>query len=491
MKKHLVPIITVFIICVGIASTLVISNTKEPTSVSTNAQQTAPTMTVIAKNLQIPWALAFLPNASIIFTERPGTVKVLNPANGQITQIASISEVKHQGEGGLLGIAIHPQFASNNFIYVYYTYGSSGNNTLNKVVRYTFSNNQLTAPITIVDAIPGASNHNGGRLTFGPDGFLYITTGDAANPSLAQDRNSLAGKILRVTDAGLPAPGNPFTNRTYSYGHRNPQGIAWNGTTMYATEHGQSYKDEVNLIQPGKNYGWPTIEGDVKQSGLESPLAHSGTNSWAPSGTAFYNGSIFFAGLRGTALFEATPQAATASIKEHFKGQLGRIREVVVGPDNMLYITTSNRDGRGSPKADDDKIIKVSFAGTTAPTNTQPTFHCIGGVPCTSPGQPSIVPSNVTPQTTIPQPSTHTTPITAQPSQTPCDVSESSIQSSGKKQHKKKFSKDNQQANKGFIEAFIQLLIRLLEQLLQLIGIPTGNATPITPAPSVDPCPTP
>ena len=305
-------------------------------------------ISVVAENLEIPWALAFLPDNRILVTERPGRVRLVEKS-GELKLAATISSVKHIGEGGLLGIALHPDFANNKFVYLYYTYSGSGNNTLNRVVRYKLENDQLINEEIIVNEIPGASNHNGGRIKFGPDNMLYITTGDAQNPSQAQDKNSLAGKILRVTAEGK--------TEVYSYGHRNPQGLAWdNQSRLWATEHGPSTKDEVNLIEIGKNYGWPEIEGDEKRSGLENPVLNSGSDTWAPAGAAFYQDSVYFGGLRGSTLFEKT---ADNQLKEHFKNEFGRIREVILGPDNYLYITTSNRDGRGLVKPGDDKIIKV------------------------------------------------------------------------------------------------------------------------------------
>lgn len=326
-------------------------------------QKEFPKVSVLAINLQIPWSLVFLPDKSIIFTERPGRVRIID-AEGKLKNdpILTISEVKHISEGGLLGVTIHPDFKDNDFIYFYYTYGEEGNNTLNRVVRYKFDGSSFKDRVVVVDAIPGAPNHNGGRIKFGPDGFLYITAGDAQEPSLSQDVNSLAGKILRVDGNGNAANGNPFGTRVYSYGHRNPQGIAWDDKgKLFETEHGNSATDEFNMIEPGKNYGWPTIRGDEKQDGLVSPVIHSGTNNtWAPSGLAFLDGSFYFAGLRGNALYQVKVDSGKSTLTEHFKGELGRIRDVVVGPDNNLYIITNNTDGRGRPASDDDKIIVVN-----------------------------------------------------------------------------------------------------------------------------------
>jgi len=324
-----------------------------------------PLLTVVAENLEVPWAVAFLPDGSILVTERPGRVRLIDK-DGQLNPnpVTEIDDVKQIGEGGLHGIALHPNFVNNHFVYVYYTYGQNIIGTQNRVVRFRYEKGTFKEKTIIVDAIPGALFHDGGRIKFGPDKMLYITTGDAQNPSLAQDINSMAGKILRVTDSGRPAPGNPFNNLVYSYGHRNPQGITWDiDGRIWETEHGSSATDELNLIQIGKNYGWPIIQGDEQRAGMETPRLNSGSDTWAPAGLAFINDSLFFAGLRGQALYETViKNGQVIELKTHFKGELGRIREVVVGPDNMLYITTSNRDGRGNPSPDDDKIIRVNPA---------------------------------------------------------------------------------------------------------------------------------
>lgn len=323
-------------------------------------QKDIPRLTTLAVNLEIPWALVFLPDKSILFTERPGRVRIIdNKGILNPNPVAVINDVRHQGEGGLLGITIHPDFSNNHFVYLYYTYSNINNNTLNRVVRFEFEGNKLQNQKIIVNGIPGASNHNGGRIKFGPDGFLYITTGDAQEPSFSQNKNSLAGKILRMTDEGKPAPDNSFSNSVFSFGHRNPQGLAWDKDgKLWATEHGQSTLDELNIIEKGKNYGWPIISGNQIQNGMESAIIHSNSDTWAPSGTTYFNGSIFFAGLRGQALFEYNIESKT--LTPHLKGEIGRIREVVVGPDNLLYITTNNRDGRGVPDLTDDKIIRVN-----------------------------------------------------------------------------------------------------------------------------------
>lgn len=334
----------------------------------------APQFSVVAENLDTPWALAFLPDPpsgeaskSMLVTERAGQVKLIN-VDGKVEEVATLSKVKEIGEGGLLGIALHPQFLNNNFVYLYYTFEGLGDNTLNRVVRMIYKDGELKDEKIIVDNIPGAPNHNGGRIKFGPDKFLYITTGDAQNPSLSQDKNSLAGKILRVTDEGKEVPGNPYGNLAYSYGHRNPQGLAWGKDgRLWETEHGQSAQDEVNVIYPGTNYHWPELRGDEQKQGDGVPFIHSGSNTWAPSGTAIWDYTLFFGGLRGAALFavdiKPDPRLVVKKrpeAKEYFRNEFGRIREVISGPDNMIYITTSNQDGRGIPKIGDDKIIRVN-----------------------------------------------------------------------------------------------------------------------------------
>jgi len=359
-------IVSIFLINISLKrkTNIIIPSTSTPSVSITEKKdlQDIPLLTTIAENLEVPWALAFLPDKSILFTERPGRVRLIdNNGNLNLSPIAQIEDVKQIGEGGLHGITLHPDFPNNHFVYVYYTYGQNIIGTQNRVVRFRYDQGTFKEKTIIVDSIPGALFHDGGRIKFGPGKMLYITTGDAQNPSLAQDINSMGGKILRVTDSGKPAAGNPFNNFVYSYGHRNPQGITWdNKGRFWETEHGQSAKDELNLIEMGKNYGWPIIQGGEQKLGMETPLLNSGSDTWAPAGAAYLNGSIFFAGLRGQALYEASIKNEKVELKEHFKGELGRIREVIVGPDNMLYITTSNRDGRGNPNANDDKIIRVN-----------------------------------------------------------------------------------------------------------------------------------
>jgi len=376
MKKIVLIIIISLIVTLGLllflnknftknnSGTSSISVTKNTTDDLSND---APLSSVVAANLDTPWSIAFLPNESFLVTERKGDVWLINKnTNPSTTLIANIENAREIGEGGLLGVTIHPKFLENNFIYLYYTFRQDGNNTLNRVVRMVFKDNKLSDEEIIVDSIPGAPNHNGGRIKFGPDGYLYIGTGDAGDPSRSQNKNLLAGKILRVSDDGKMVSGNPFNNLVYSYGHRNVQGITWdNNGNLWATEHGRSGVlsglDELNLISIGKNYGWPDIEGNEERSGMETPQRNSGSTTWAPSGAAFLDNTVFFGGLRGQTLYQAVIEnGKVVEIKEHFKNEFGRIRDVVLGPDGFLYITTSNQDGRGNPIADDDRIIRVN-----------------------------------------------------------------------------------------------------------------------------------
>jgi glucose/arabinose dehydrogenase len=316
---------------------------------------------VLANHLEIPWELAFLPDGRILLTERPGRVRLLHPQTGLAPEpVLVVEEVRHQGEGGLLGLAVHPEFANNRLVYLYYTY-ESGRGTANKVVSCTLENHALAGARTIIENIPGARFHNGGRIGFGPDGMLYVTTGDAQIPELSQDRSSLAGKILRLHDDGSIPADNPFADSpVYSYGLRNPQGLAWDDDgQLWATGHGPRGHDEINLIEAGKNYGWPVIQGDEQGPGMEPPVLHSGSATWAPSGAAVLGDSMYFAGLRGRALYRFNLDAQNPVLTTHLEGTFGRLRTVVAGPDGLLYLLTSNRDGRTMPTAEDDLLLVV------------------------------------------------------------------------------------------------------------------------------------
>ena len=319
---------------------------------------------VVARHLDIPWALDFAPDGRLYFTERPGRIKVLERGGSKPILRGTLS-VAHEGEGGLLGLALDANFSQNGVLFVYYTY-RDGNGLWNRVVRLTEKEGRIVSEKTLLDRIPGASIHDGGRIKIGPDGRLYITTGDAANRPLAQDLQSLAGKVLRINPDGSIPQDNPFPGSPiYSYGHRNPQGIAWHPVTkaLFITEHGPSGRDEVNLVHPGKNYGWPSIAGWGGSSTFVDPILESEGGTWAPSGAAFYRGDLFFATLRGAHLHRvalASPNHTRVQSEEHlFEGIYGRLRDVIQGPDGFLYVATNNRDGRGSATADDDRILRL------------------------------------------------------------------------------------------------------------------------------------
>lgn len=328
----------------------------------------------IAENLEIPWEIDFAADGRIFFTERVGNLRVIE--NGLVSE--PIISLKVSGtEGGLLGLALDPSFEENHYLYLYYSYFDFFD-IYNRVVRYTESENQLSDETILLDKIPGSKWHDGGRIKFGPDGKLYITTGDAANYNLAQDLDSLAGKILRINPDGTIPEDNPFTDSViFSYGHRNSQGIDWhpNSGILVATEHGPSGErgyahDEVSVIVSGKNYGWPDIIGDETSEDLENPILHTGEDTWAPSGAVFYDsdkildwyGKYFIATLRGEHLrmldFDLENNIVISS-EALFAGEYGRLRNASMGPDGYLYILTSNQDGRGEPAQNDDRILRI------------------------------------------------------------------------------------------------------------------------------------
>jgi len=339
------------------------TNNTEPNT-TTDATSTR-AFTTVASNLSVPWDIAFLPDGTQLVTERSGTLLRFNA--GSSTPI-SVPAVNATGEGGLLGMALHPDFVQNQLLYLYTTSAQSSG-IVNRVVRFQLdtTDNELKNRTVIIGGIPGAAYHDGGRIRFGPDGYLYVTTGDAGNDDLAQSTTTLAGKILRLNPDGSVPAGNPFGNAVYSFGHRNPQGLTWdpNGR-LWSTEHGRSGIrsgfDEVNIIQKGGNYGWPVIQGSETQDGKISPKAQSGPNTtWAPASAVYHDGSIFFGGLEGSAVYEAELGGDNVSeVKRHLFNRFGRIRTIKKGPLGYLYITTSNTDGRGDPREGDDKIIRVN-----------------------------------------------------------------------------------------------------------------------------------
>ena len=345
---------------------------------------TVQSASVIVTGLEVPWAVDLAPDGRLFITERPGRVRVARLGGATATLdpqpwATVAARTGTNNEGGLLGIALDPRFASNGFVYLYYSY-LRGSATVNRLVRMRDDNGVGKEETVLLDGVAGSQNHDGGRVKFGPDGKLYVTTGDAEVQSRAQDIGSPNGKVLRLNADGSIPTDNPFPNSpVWSYGHRNVQGIAWQPDTgaLYETEHGPSgvfplcCQDEVNLIEKAKNYGWPTVTGQPHDARFVDPLVWSGrTDTWAPSGATFLahagplRGSFVFATLRGTHLHRVVFGADGRSVafeERLLADQFGRLRDVFELPSGQLLVLTSNRDGRGRAAADDDRIILVTL----------------------------------------------------------------------------------------------------------------------------------
>ncbi|MGQ0646582.1 MAG: PQQ-dependent sugar dehydrogenase [Gemmatimonadaceae bacterium] len=341
------------------------------------------TVSTLAGGFDTIWELAWGPDNAIWVTERPGAISRVNPSTGAVTRLGTVAATNEIGEGGLMGLAFHPDYTTGEpWIYVAHTY-SAGGSARNRVVRMRVNGATLGNPEVIIDNMPASSIHNGSRIAVGPDRFLYVSMGDAANTGLPQDRNSPSGKILRLTLTGGPAPGNPFGNAVYSYGHRNPQGLVFHpGGALYSTEHGPGDNDELNRIEMGRNYGWPTVRGKCdgdagpnenafcQANNVVEPLANW-SPTIAPAGLDYYGGtlipqwrgSLLFTTLKDATLYRmplSTDGRSVTGQEKIFDGQYGRLRDVMVAPDGSVYLGTSNRDGRGSAQGQDDRILRVT-----------------------------------------------------------------------------------------------------------------------------------
>ncbi|MEK6334462.1 MAG: PQQ-dependent sugar dehydrogenase [Acidobacteriota bacterium] len=349
------------------------------TETSQQTQSTFKVETVIP-NLEVVWSIVWAPDGRMIFTERPGRVRIFE--NGKLASepLFTVPDVESRGEAGLMSVALHPQFAANHFVYLSYAYNSGGLQV--RVVRYRETPSGLTDGKIIIAGIPAAPAHAGCRLRFGPGGKLYVTTGDATDRELAQKLDSIAGKILRLNDDGSVPNDNPFVGRAnarpeiWAYGSRNSQGIDFQpgSNLLFETEHGPSGfdgpggGDEVNIIERGKNYGWPVIHHRATQAGMESPLLEY-TPACAPASGMFYGGSqfpgfknnFFFSCLRGERIIRLTLDGRRVVSQENLlEKKYGRIRDIAEGPDGLIYFSTSNRDGRGRPASDYDRIMRLA-----------------------------------------------------------------------------------------------------------------------------------
>ncbi|MFD3649219.1 PQQ-dependent sugar dehydrogenase [Streptomyces cyaneofuscatus] len=331
------------------------------------AKGSAKVVSTLTEELKSPWGLTVLPGGDLLVASRDeGTIHRIDGESGKQTLLGSVPGVSPAGEGGLLGLAVPSTFAADGWVYAYVTTTSD-----NRIVRMSYderrpAGQQLGAPDTILRGIPKGNIHNGGRIAFGPDKMLYAGTGETGDTGLAQDKESLAGKILRMTPDGEPVHGNPEADSVvYSYGHRNVQGLAWDAQKrLWAAEFGQNTWDELNLIEPGGNYGWPEVEGEEGEDGFIDPVAQWKTSEASPSGIAYAEGSIWMAGLRGERLWRIplsgdSAEEPLADPQSFLDEKHGRLRTVMSAGGDRLWLVTSNTDGRGEPKPGDDRILLV------------------------------------------------------------------------------------------------------------------------------------
>ncbi|MHA3704111.1 PQQ-dependent sugar dehydrogenase [Jatrophihabitans sp. YIM 134969] len=325
----------------------------------TEAPARAGTPTVVAAGLEVPWGVAFLPGGDALVSERDSHRIVRVTPSGGTTPVGTVPGVGGGGEGGLLGLALSPDFATDQQVFAYLT-----TDTDNRVVRFTYDGRSMSGFTPIRTGIPAAGNHNGGRIAFGPDGLLYVTAGDANARDRAPDPAYLGGKVLRMTADGRPAPGNPDpASVVFTLGHRNPQGLAFGPDgELWEAEFGQNSLDEINLLEAGNDYGWPAAEGTEGDTGdSTAPLVTFATSDASPSGLAYAGGALWLAALGGERLYRIAVNAdgSLAQPETLFEGRFGRLRTVTLAPDGALWVTTSNRDGRGDPEAEDDRILRI------------------------------------------------------------------------------------------------------------------------------------
>ncbi|MGD6815959.1 PQQ-dependent sugar dehydrogenase [Metabacillus sp. 84] len=312
---------------------------------------------IIADQLDIPWSLNFS-SGVLYLSERTGSIVKVEGEKKTRMKTELEKPFADAAEAGLLGLALHPDFLENRKAFAYYTYDNDGK-AYNRLIELQLDKDTWKERKTLLDKIPGGPVHQGGRIEIGPDQKLYATAGDASEDQIAQDPEQFGGKILRMNLDGTIPEDNPFEHSyVFSYGHRNPQGISWTADeVMYSTEHGPSGYDEINRIEPGGNYGWPAITGDEKKENMKTPIAHSGNYSWAPSGSAISGETLYYGGLGGQGIYKF--QTGSEKVEKVLSGY-GRIRDVLLEGDH-LYFITNNTDGRGNPKADDDKLYKISL----------------------------------------------------------------------------------------------------------------------------------
>jgi glucose/arabinose dehydrogenase len=334
--------------------------TEQETSRSPEPPARPRVVGTVARDLAVPWGITFLPDGTALVGERDTTRVLAIPAGGgPAREVGRITQARPQGEAGLLGLAASPSYDEDGLVYAYVSTADD-----NRVVRMPYDGQGLGRAEPVLTGIPNGFIHDGGRLLFAEDGTLFVSTGETGQEELAQDRDSLAGKILRITPDGDPAPGNPVDGSpVWTMGHRNVQGLAFDDTgQLWASEFGASTWDELNRIDRGRNYGWPRAEGRAGLDGLRDPFVQWRTSEASPSGLAFSDGSLWMASLRGQRLWQVpVSDRGTGEPRDWFVGGYGRLRTVVVAPDGNLWVTTSNRDGRGEPAAQDDRILEIAL----------------------------------------------------------------------------------------------------------------------------------